>query len=90
MNRVSKAWSSNGPRVAMSFGPFASSEALYYTTFANGGEVRRLAYTALLNRAPIARASATPTSPQPTPPTLLEPPWRKRSPLASARRYPRS
>jgi hypothetical protein len=34
-----------GP-IAMSFGPYETGEALYYTTFANGGEIRRIAYTA--------------------------------------------
>jgi glucose/arabinose dehydrogenase len=35
----------DGGPIAMAFGPDGSSEALYYTTFANGGEVRRIAYT---------------------------------------------
>ncbi len=29
----------------MSFGPCGSGEALYYTTYANGGDVRRITYT---------------------------------------------
>jgi hypothetical protein len=29
----------------MTFGPHGPSETLYYTTFANGGEIRRIAYT---------------------------------------------
>ena len=41
--------------VAMAFGPHASDQALYYTTFDNGGEVRRISYTAG-NRAPVAVA----------------------------------
>ena len=44
--------------VAMMFGPFGSSKALYYTSFANGGQVRRVAYTG--NRTPNAVATATP------------------------------
>ena len=32
-----------GP-ISMDFGPFGSRKALYYTTFANGGEVRRIVY----------------------------------------------
>ena len=44
--------------VAMMFGPFGSSKALYYTSFANGGQVRRVAYTG--NRTPSAVATATP------------------------------
>ena len=31
--------------VAVSFGPYASAQALYYTTFDGGGEVRRISYT---------------------------------------------
>jgi hypothetical protein len=34
-----------GGPVAMAFGPHGSNQALYYTTFANGGEVRRIGYT---------------------------------------------
>ena len=45
--------------VAMTFGPFGGTQALYYTTYANGGQVRRIAYTG--NRTPIARAAASPT-----------------------------
>jgi hypothetical protein len=32
--------------VHLAFGPHGSSKALYYTTYAGGGEVRRIAYTA--------------------------------------------
>ena len=32
-----------GP-ISMDFGPFGTRKALYYTTFANGGEVRRIVY----------------------------------------------
>jgi hypothetical protein len=34
-----------GGPITMTFGPHGAGEALYYTTFANGGEVRRIAYT---------------------------------------------
>ena len=34
---------SGGP-VAMAFGPYGSGQALYYATYANGGEVRRITY----------------------------------------------
>jgi len=34
-----------GGVVAMTFGPFGDREALYYTTYANSGEVRRITYT---------------------------------------------
>jgi glucose/arabinose dehydrogenase len=44
--------------VAMIFGPHGGGQALYYTTFAAGGQVRRVAFTG--NRAPTATASATP------------------------------
>jgi glucose/arabinose dehydrogenase len=47
--------------VAMIFGPHQGGQALYYTTYANGGEVRRIAYTAA-NQPPIASLTATPLS----------------------------
>ena len=47
--------------VSMEFGPHGTGQALYYVT-RNGSEVRRIAYTGTLNRAPIARATANPTS----------------------------
>jgi glucose/arabinose dehydrogenase len=48
-----------GGPVHMTFGPFGSGEALYYTTFANGGgQVRRISYVAD-NREPNAAASVT-------------------------------
>jgi len=43
--------------VAMAFGPYEGTQALYYTTYAGGGEVRRVAYTA----APTASVTADPT-----------------------------
>ena len=49
--------------VAMIFGPHgANSQALYYTTYAGGGQVRRIAYTGTSNRAPVAALTADPTS----------------------------
>ena len=48
--------------VHLEFGPHAGSQALYYTTYANGGEVRRIAYSAAVNRPPTAVISANPTS----------------------------
>ena len=48
--------------VAMIFGPYQTTQALYYTTFANGGEVRRIRYTGTANRNPVASAIANPTS----------------------------
>lgn len=46
--------------VAMIFGPHAGSQALFYTTYAGGGQVRRIASVA--NRAPQVSATASPTS----------------------------
>jgi glucose/arabinose dehydrogenase len=46
--------------VAMIFGPVGGTQALYYTTFAGGGQVRRIAATG--NRAPQAQATASPRS----------------------------
>ena len=56
--------------VAMTFGPYQGSQALYYTTYGGngpgsgggGGEVRRIAYTGNTNRAPTADVVANPTS----------------------------
>lgn len=48
--------------VAMVFGPHNSSQALYYTSYRNGGEVRRIAYTANLNRQPVADLKANPSA----------------------------
>jgi glucose/arabinose dehydrogenase len=47
-----------GGVIDLVFGPWGSSQALYYLTW--GGQVRRIAYTG--NRSPIAVAEATPTS----------------------------
>ena len=50
-----------GGPVAMAFGPYGSGQALYYATYANGGEVRRITYTeAGANRAPHAVLSVNP------------------------------
>lgn len=48
--------------IAMHFGPYKTTQALYYITFNNGGEVHRVAYTGSANRPPIAHVSATPTA----------------------------
>jgi glucose/arabinose dehydrogenase len=45
--------------VAMIFGPFGSTQALYYTTYAAGGQVRRINTTST-NNAPTAMASGSP------------------------------
>jgi glucose/arabinose dehydrogenase len=44
--------------VAMTFGPFGNSQALYYTTYAGGGQIRRLAQT----QTPSAEISASPNA----------------------------
>ena len=44
--------------VSMVFGPYGPTQALYYTTYAGGGQVRRLAYS----QAPVANLTANPTS----------------------------
>lgn len=51
-----------GAAVHLEFGPWSGSQALYYTTYANGGEIRRLAYTGTANRTPTAVLTASPTS----------------------------
>ncbi|HUF83979.1 MAG TPA: PKD domain-containing protein, partial [Acidimicrobiia bacterium] len=48
--------------VSMTFGPAESGTVLYYLTYANGGEIRRMEYTGDENRSPTAVASATPTA----------------------------
>lgn len=47
--------------VHLSFGPYGKSQALYYTSYADGGQVRRIAYAGSSNRAPRAAVSASPT-----------------------------
>jgi glucose/arabinose dehydrogenase len=48
--------------VALKFGPFGSTQALYYTTFAGGGQVRRIHYAVAGNNPPQASFTALPTS----------------------------
>jgi glucose/arabinose dehydrogenase len=50
----------NSSAVHMLFGPYNSTQALYYTSYANGGDVHRVAYTATGNTPPIALADAGP------------------------------
>ncbi len=47
--------------VHLAFGPYGKSQALYYTTYAGGGQVRRISYSGTSNAAPQVVASATPT-----------------------------
>lgn len=42
------------------FGPYQTTQALYYATYGGGGEVRRIVYTGSLNRAPTALLDAQP------------------------------
>ncbi len=51
---------SGGP-TTMIFGPYQSSQALYYATYDAGGQIRRVASTASTNRAPVAVISASPS-----------------------------
>ena len=48
--------------VHLAFGPYNSTQALYYTTYANGGEVRRIVYAPAVNNPPTASLQANPTS----------------------------
>ncbi len=48
--------------VTLLFGPHEGTQALYYTTFTNGGQVRRIAFVGSANRAPAAVGNATPTN----------------------------
>jgi glucose/arabinose dehydrogenase len=48
--------------VHLAFGPHAGGQALYYTNYRGGGQVRRIAYTGQADRAPTAVVSATPSS----------------------------
>jgi glucose/arabinose dehydrogenase len=52
----------NSSAVTMIFGPFGGSQSLYYTSYANGGEVRRIDFVGSGNRAPSAAATASPSS----------------------------
>jgi glucose/arabinose dehydrogenase/PKD repeat protein len=52
-----------GGPVAMAFGPYGSSQALYYTTYGStGGEVHRISYIGNVNQLPSATLAANPTS----------------------------
>ncbi|WXH28388.1 hypothetical protein WA016_02332 [Myxococcus stipitatus] len=51
----------NSSAVTLRFGPSPNGTALYYTTYAGGGEVRRINFTGATNRPPVAAFTATPT-----------------------------
>lgn len=46
---------------SLTFGPYNGTQALYYTTYAGNGQIRRIVSTSSLNRAPVAALSANPT-----------------------------
>ncbi|MGH9036409.1 MAG: PQQ-dependent sugar dehydrogenase, partial [Acidimicrobiia bacterium] len=48
--------------VSITFGPFGSTKALYFTSFANGGEVHRIISTTPMATPPIASFTALPAS----------------------------
>jgi glucose/arabinose dehydrogenase len=51
---------------SLAFGPYGTTQALYYTTYAAGGQVRRIAYALPGNNPPVAVASGSPlTGPVP-------------------------
>lgn len=45
---------------SLAFGPLGTTQALYYTTYAAGGQVRRIAYALPGNNPPVAVASGSP------------------------------
>ena len=55
--------------VHLEFGPHGATQALYYTTFAAGGQIRRISFTGDGNRTPTASFTATPLG-GPTPLTV--------------------
>lgn len=55
-----------GSAVHMAFGPYRDTQALYYTSYAGGGQVHRIVYTGSANRTPTAAVTADPSS-GPTP-----------------------
>ncbi|HEY6547160.1 MAG TPA: PQQ-dependent sugar dehydrogenase, partial [Vicinamibacteria bacterium] len=54
-----------GSAVHLEFGPFGAGVALYYTNYANGGEIRVIHYTGTGNRAPTAVIGASPLAGSP-------------------------
>jgi glucose/arabinose dehydrogenase/chitodextrinase len=59
-----------GGPTAMTFGPYGSSKALYYSTYANGGEVHRVVYSAGANQSPTASVKTTSPNYGPIPLTV--------------------
>jgi glucose/arabinose dehydrogenase len=60
----------DGGPIAMAFGPYGSGKALYYTTFVNGGEIRRVVYAAGTNQSPTASVKTTSADYGPVPLTV--------------------
>ncbi len=56
-----------GGPIAMAFEPSGSGGSLYYTTYANGGEVHRISYAAGVNLEPTASLKTTTPNYGPTP-----------------------
>ena len=54
--------SGTGSPVSMDFGAYGQTQALFYSTYANGGQIRRIRYTGAGNQAPTAMLEATPAS----------------------------
>jgi glucose/arabinose dehydrogenase len=50
-----------GAIISLAFGPYGATEALYYTTFSNGGQVRRINLSGA-NQPPSAVAAANPSA----------------------------
>jgi glucose/arabinose dehydrogenase/Ca2+-binding RTX toxin-like protein len=59
-----------GGPISMGFGPHGSGEALYYTTYANSGEIHRIAFTGTNNQAPTASIKTTSPNYGPIPLTV--------------------
>ncbi|MEA2596830.1 MAG: hypothetical protein QOF01_3299 [Thermomicrobiales bacterium] len=60
--KYSRTQFASGPGIiSMEFGPSGSTKALYYTTYGNGGQLRKIQYTGQANRPPVARATANKT-----------------------------
>jgi glucose/arabinose dehydrogenase len=52
----------NGAPVEVAFGPYGATQALYYTNYDSGGQIRRIVYTGSANRAPTASLTASPSA----------------------------
>ena len=70
LTKLGEAWSAtdfatglgSSSAVHLLFGPWGNGQALYYTSYASGGEVRRITYNVSGNNPPTAVAAASPTS----------------------------